>query len=244
MAFAADCIWSGGDPLDQFAEYRPEDLAYLDAALQAAKAAVKDEKAAKRLALLDKLYGLSRLYVEGYLALRQVREAREVRGAEQPAAILDAVSRGLKLPAQIGAYPLSKEERKSMAPQQPDRFRAEGAEAPKLLKLALERESGPAFNAITAFLTRGGEGDWPAARSFWTKAASGTSYDLIKVLCLTQIYLHESPHAKRNLLDNPSLEPVQEPPKEFYSEQDLKGRQWRSWTRIFLVGIRRASRGT
>ncbi len=233
LAFADDCIWSGGDPLDQFAEYTPEDLAYLDAALKTAKASVKDEIAAKRLALLNKLYGLSRLYVEGYLALRQVRDAREVKTAEQPAAVLAAVSRGLKLRAQIGAYPLSKEEKKSIAPHQPpnqpDMFSPEGSDAdvPKLLKLALERESGPAFNAMTAFLTRGGEGDWPAARSFWMKAVSGAQDDLIKVLCLTQIYLHEAPDAKRNLLDNPSLEPVQEATKEFYSEQDLKGREWR-----------------
>ncbi len=227
LDFAGDCIWSGGDPLDQFAEYTPEDLAYLDTALQAAKAAVKDEKAGRRLALFDKLYGLSRLYLEGYMALRQVRDAREIKTGEQAAAVLDAVSRGLKLSGQIEAYPLSKEERELITPHQPKRIHEEGAEAPKLLKLALERESGPAFNAMTAFLTRGGEGDWPAARSFWTKAAAGAQDDLIKVLGLTQIYLHEAPDAKRNLLDNPSLEPVQEPPKESYSEQDLKGRQWR-----------------
>ncbi len=56
--------------------------------------------------------------------------------------------------------------------------------------------------------------------------------------------LAEAPDVKRNLLDNPSLEPVQEPHKEFYSEKDLKTREWRSSTRICPVGTRRTSKGT
>ncbi len=39
--------------------------------------------------------------------------------------------------------------------------------------------------------------------------------------------LAEAPDVKRNLLDHPSLEPVQKPAKEFYSDKDLKAREWR-----------------
>jgi hypothetical protein len=39
--------------------------------------------------------------------------------------------------------------------------------------------------------------------------------------------LAEAPDVKRNLLDNPSLEPVQEPHKEFYSDSEGLAQEYR-----------------
>jgi hypothetical protein len=225
LHFAADCHWSGADPLTQFDEYRLDDLPYLDAKLAEAQAAAKDEQASERIRLLRKIWGISRLQVEAYVLARELKDTKQVSDPAQLALVVDKAARCLETLDKIEQYPLSEEDGKKLLGGTKGDTKFIEFYGCARTRVVIEREADRLFSMGTALLEK--EGGWPAAREFWIKRAAGSSNETLKALGLTQVYLREGPDVQKNLVPNPSVEPVEgERPAEIYSKEESQKLEW------------------
>lgn len=208
--------------IDQFEEYTWEDLNFLDKKFEEAKALAKDEKVKKRLLLFEKIWGLSRLYLESYLVMKDLKNIEKIQNEKQIEMIIKKVNEGLKAVREIDTYQMDEWEEKSIfVNTNLNKYRNIHT-----LKTGpyLENEADRVFTLISNYLTQ--KDSWEKTREFWKNVASETNEPHLKAMALTQIYIKESPEVNNNLIKNPGFEPEQET-GEVFTDKDLERFDWK-----------------
>jgi hypothetical protein len=211
--------------LAQFAEYRKEDLSFLDAKLAEAKKLVKDPSASKRLALFEKIFALSRLYLEGYLSTVDLKEITRITDESQAKKAMEIVSAGIGAAEKIDAYTMTPEEEKNIFIN----TTLNGFRNTPTLKIApgIEQEADRIFSLINEWKKKSiGE---KATREYWLSLATNPRYQNIAPILLTPVYCAESAEAKKNLVKSPGFEPDESSSDEsVFTEKDLEKFEWKS----------------
>ena len=191
--------------LNQLEEYQWDDLAYLQQRLAEARAAVREPEAGRRLALFERIFGLSTLYLESYLCGKDLRDCLSIRDEQEIKKLTDTAARGLRAAGAIDAYtmPADEEQQIFAGKASLDAYRNLPTVKPGPF---VEQQADRAFEKITEFLLA--KGDWPSVREFWKRTAAGAADPRFQALALTQVYVRESPEAGVNLVKSPGFEPV------------------------------------
>ncbi|MBI4027779.1 MAG: DUF4838 domain-containing protein [Verrucomicrobia bacterium] len=185
----------------QFDEYRRDDLSYLAAQLGEARRLARTPAVTGRLALFDKIFGLSRLYLEGYLTAKELENlSRQSKVNPTRAAALAAA--GMAAVTGVETYTMTPAEQQAIFSETTlDAYRNIAT-----LKVGplVERGADAVFAQITT--ERKAAQGWPATRSLWMELAAAPGNELIRPLLLTQVFAADSPEAEINLLKNGGFE--------------------------------------
>lgn len=213
----------------QLAEYTRADLEFLDQRLAAAARAVRDPNAAKRLRLLQALFGLSRLDIDTHLRIAELNELEFKSPRDIDKAIELANSAHTALAAKK-AYALDESEIRAIFVKTTDpKRRLDDFKTVLQLRPQLDSAVDGAFSRITAHLRS--EQDWPQIRRFWVDAAGKLAGEEERSFALSQIYREEQPDAKINLIPNPSFESEEHTEPLPAGTVDLAAYEWRALER-------------
>ncbi len=217
--FLINAGWQG---VTQFADYTRADLAYLEAQLAEAKRCARTAPVARRVALFDKIFGLSRLYLEGFFASQDLKKAADGQEEPDPGRVLDTAAAGLRAVRGIDSYAISEDEQKDIFTNTSlNKYRSISTTK---VEPFVQAEADRAFALITGRKEK--EQGWLKTRDYWTSTADLPAYEMIRPIMLSQIFERESPEAKINLLTNGGFEPAEGTPDEVFSDTDLHRYSW------------------
>ncbi len=191
----------------QMKEFTFEDLEKLDAFLAEAKKRVKDPDAAKRLTLLEKYYGLTRLHIENSICSNELAKIEKVASDSDCRKIVELVKRGYAAAAGAEHYAMTPEEEKHIflpGGYTKDNSLARWKKMSTLHPTALlEVNVDPALGKVTEYLKAKGKN----IAEFYAKAAEDAGQEAARAAFLTQSYVQTN-REEQNIVRNPSFEEV------------------------------------
>lgn len=209
----------------QLENYTTEDLAYLDAKLaEAAKQAPAGSVYAKRLALLEKAWQLSRLYIETYICGTNIEKGENA---------LESAARGYELIDAINQFTMTPEEEKEIftAKNSLDQFRKTQSTLNPLPRL--DKYVDRVFDGITENKLKNSTKEQVA--QYWHKLAANSKTENFRKVALTQAWKLENPSV--NLVSVPGFEidgvtnsdneKQAEKPADWVAFKGVKG--WSTW---------------
>jgi|GEM_PF-992413 hypothetical protein len=185
---------SGWKSIVQLENYTGEDLVYLDGKLaEAIKQAPAGTVYGKRLAMLEKAWQLSRLYIETYLCGTQVEKGENV---------LESAARGYELIDAINHFTMTPEEEKEIftGKNSLNQFRTEQSTLNPLPRL--EKYTDRAFDGITRDQLQNRSREQVA--QYWRGLAADSRTENFRKAALTQAWQLENPPV--NLVSIPGFE--------------------------------------
>jgi hypothetical protein len=205
-----DSTWAGHFMTEnniptQFNDYTHEDLAYCWQCLDEAKAAVKDEKASRRLTLLRKIFDLTSRMIQPYLVYKELCAAKDIRSRDEVLGLMRRFEKGLGFLDALDAYTMTKEEEEAIFTKTSlDKFR--GRIKSQSLRPYLEIQADRIFSEAETGV-EAGKG-WPAARAFCLEAAKQVTNSAAQAVVLTPVYCREAAEANKNVITGGDCEPA------------------------------------
>ncbi len=191
----------------QMKEFTFNDLEMLDAFLADAKKRVKDQDAAKRLALLEKFYRLTRFHIENCICSNELAKMQKVTSDSDCRKIVELVKRGYAAAAGAEHYTMTPEEEKQIflpGGYTKDNSLAHWKKMSTLRPTALlEVNVDPALDKVTQYLKAKGKN----IPEFYAKAADSAGPEAARAAFLTQSYVQTN-REEQNLVRNPSFEEI------------------------------------
>lgn len=216
----------GGWPVSpvQLENFTRKDLDFLDEKLSKAISIAREKyelDVLARLELFNRIWLLSRSFIESYVSLKEMQTIEFVTDYGQIERFIERVNKGFKSIKSIREYKMSEDEAKSIFVNTTlEKYKNK----PSLIAdFPLEQESFRVFNIITKYMEMSHPQD---IEKFWLKIASETDVPQIKKLALSQIFVRKSPESKENLIRNPSFEPEVEYGEDLFAKDSNEKFEW------------------
>lgn len=222
----------GNNSPAQFDGFTRDDLAFLDATLAEAHSAAEASDApdaAARLELFKKIWGVSRLFIKGQVAVNELEAIEHVADDGDVDRIIDLVSEAFVTVRAIGEYEMSESaERQIFA--RPSRQGLERYRSHPEIRIGpgLEVQAYRTFGLISDHLADAGD---PDVTAFWLRVADEAEVPEVARHARTQVFASTSDEAQENLIPNPTFDPVEAFGEDIFADREDDRLDWRELER-------------